>query len=65
METLNAGLLERFLTEYKSSARFKVGCEAALEARNADGILEMTKIEVRWAWEIGMNEVDAACIRGV
>jgi hypothetical protein len=56
--------LERFLAAYHSCGKFYLGCNAMLKSITTDiprkdslGI-EMNALDVRWAWEIGLNDVD-------
>ncbi|WP_411752817.1 hypothetical protein [Serratia sp. (in: enterobacteria)] len=56
--------LDRFLAAYHSCGKFYLGCDAMLKCITTDfprkdslGI-EMSALDVRWAWEIGLNDVD-------
>ncbi|ECJ8249451.1 hypothetical protein LJP15_001799, partial [Salmonella enterica] len=56
--------LERFLAAYQACGKFYLGCDAMLKnivpehpQRDSLGI-EMSTLDVRWAWEIGLNDVD-------
>ncbi|EIS1070284.1 hypothetical protein LY084_004256, partial [Salmonella enterica] len=56
--------LERFLAAYQACGKFYLGCDAMLKnivpehpQRDSLGI-EMSTFDVRWAWEIGLNDVD-------
>ena len=56
--------LERFLAAYHTCGKFYLGCDAMLknidpEHPQKDSLgIEMSALEVRWAWEIGLNDVD-------
>lgn len=56
--------LDRFLAAYHFCGKFYLGCDAMLKNITTDfprkdslGI-EMSTLDVRWAWEIGLNDVD-------
>lgn len=56
--------LDRFLTAYHSCGKFFLGCDAMLKSITTDSPrkdslgIEMSALDVRWAWEIGLNDVD-------
>uniref|UniRef100_UPI00224063B1 hypothetical protein n=1 Tax=Aeromonas salmonicida TaxID=645 RepID=UPI00224063B1 len=57
--------LDRFLAAYHSCGKFYLGCDAMLRNVTTDfprkdslGI-EMRALDIRWAWEIGLNDVDS------
>lgn len=56
--------LEMFLAAYHACGKFYLGCDAMLknivpEHPKKDGLgIEMSTLDVRWAWEIGLNDVD-------
>jgi hypothetical protein len=56
--------LERFLTAYNSCGKFYLGCDAMLKRITANSSqqtslgIEISTLDVRWAWEIGLNDVD-------
>ncbi|MBE0152635.1 hypothetical protein FOT80_24980, partial [Serratia fonticola] len=56
--------LDRFLAAYHSCGKFYLGCDAMLKNITTDSPrkdslgIEMSTLDVRWAWEIGLNDVD-------
>lgn len=56
--------LDRFLAAYHSCRKFYLGCDAMLKNITTDSPrkdslgIEMSTLDVRWAWEIGLNDVD-------
>ncbi|GAA0478695.1 hypothetical protein GCM10009413_12930 [Tatumella punctata] len=56
--------LDRFLAAYHSCGKFYLGCDAMLKSITTDSPrkdslgIEMSALDVRWAWEIGLNDVD-------
>lgn len=56
--------LDKFLAAYHSCGKFYLGCDAMLNGITNDtprkdslGI-EMSRLNIRWAWQIGLNDVD-------
>ena len=56
--------LDRFLAAYHSYGKFYLGCDAMLNGITTDSPrkdslgIEMSTLDIRWAWEIGLNDVD-------
>lgn len=56
--------LDRFLAAYHSYGKFYLGCDAMLKSITTDSPrkdslgIEMSALDIRWAWEIGLNDVD-------
>ncbi|MEV3817377.1 hypothetical protein RI537_14810 [Aeromonas salmonicida] len=57
--------LDRFLAAYHSCGKFYLGCDAMLrniatDSPRKDSLgIEMSALDIRWAWEVGLNDVDS------
>lgn len=69
MEPNSSENLDRFLHEYGKKGRYYFGCDAMLRNgerttyQNASFGIEVSKLVIRWAWEIGENDLDCMVIK--
>jgi len=69
MTPKNSVNLDRFLHDYEKKGRYYFGCNAMLKnnervARHqANFGIAVNNLEVRWAWEIGENDIDCMAIK--
>jgi hypothetical protein len=64
----NSENLDRFLIAYEEKGRYYFGCDEMLRTGNgmdkqAETLgIAVSKLEIRWAWEIGENDLDCMAI---